>query len=102
MDLISLKYIGGRPNSREIWDRKRYVFNKENDFTCDCPQKLINWLAQYAQGQYQVLQNKVVIKDVIREVEVAPSLKCDKCDFVGKSEHGLFIHKTSKHKKEDK
>ena len=100
--MISIKYVGGRPNSKEVWNRKSYVFNESNDFTCEVPRELEQWLAHYAVGQYQVQQTKTVIKEVIKEVEKKPSLKCDKCDFVGKTEHGLIIHKSSRHKKEGK
>lgn len=97
-ELIDLKYVAGRPNSKEIWNRKRYIFNKENDFTCEVPRELEQWLAQNAKGQYQVQQNKTVIKEVIVEVERKPVLKCDKCDYTAKTEHGLTIHQHS-HKK---
>ena len=93
-----IKFVGGRPSSNEIWDRKRYSFNKENDFTCEVPQKLANWLMQYATGQYEVVPTKTIIKEVIKEVEVERSLKCDKCDFIAKSEQGLIVH----HKKHSK
>ena len=29
--------------------------------------------------------------------KVAPSLKCDQCDFIAKNENGLTMHKKSKH-----
>jgi len=94
---VLLRYIGGRQNSNEVWDRKKYSFNKENDFTCEVPQKLANWIFQYAQGQYQVIPTKIIEKEVIKEVE--RSLKCSECDFVAKSEQGLLVH-SKKHKKE--
>jgi len=97
MQMVSLKFVGGRPSANEVWDRKRYSFNEKNDFICDVPQKLANWLMQYAQGQYQVVPTK--IKEVIVEVEKKPDLKCE-CGFVAKSEFGLQTHKRS-HKKEE-
>ena len=99
MDLILLEYTGGRPSSNEVWNRKRYVFNKENNFMCDVPRELEQWLAQNAQGQYQVVATKTIIKEVIKEVPVERSLKCGICDFIAKTEHGLVIHKTIKHSK---
>ena len=99
MNLISIKYVGGRPNSKETWNRKSYFFNKDNDFISEVPRELEQWLAQNARGQYQVQQGKTIIKEVIKEVEIKPYLKCDKCDFEAKTEHGLVIHKTIKHSK---
>ena len=38
-------------------------------------------------------------QEMIEEIEeTVTKTKCDKCDFIGKSEAGLKIHKTSKHK----
>ena len=97
MNMVLLKYVGGRPNSNEVWDRKRYFFNKENDYACEVPQKLVNWLAQYARGQYEVVPTRTIIK----EVEVKPNVNCDKCDFIAKTEQGLIVHK-KKHEREGK
>ena len=94
-----IKYVGGRPNSKEVWDRKRYIFSKDNEFTCEVPQKLVEWLAGNAPGQYQVVPTKTIIKEVIREVERKPDLKCDKCDFIAKTEQGLLVHKSKHYKK---
>src|SRR3990167_5869436 len=99
MELIELKYVGGRPNSKELWNRKRYIFSKDNDFTCEVPRELEQWLAQNARGQYQVQQSKTIIKEVIKEVPVEKSLKCDKCGFTAKTEQGLLVHKAKHSKK---
>ena len=43
--------------------------------------------------------NKLEFQKIIEEIEeIVTKNKCDKCDFIGKSEAGLKIHKTSKHK----
>lgn len=97
---IQLKYKGGRSLMKVMYERKPYVFKKDNDFTCDCPQRVVDWLAQNASGQFQVQPTKTVIKEVIKEVEKPKVLKCEECDFVAKSEHGLLIH--SRKHREDK
>ena len=93
---IQLKYKGGRSLMKVMYERKPYVFKKDNDFTCECPQRVIDWLAQNATGQFQVQPTKTVIKEV--EVEKPKTLKCDECEFTAKSEYGLLVHKR-KHRK---
>ena len=90
--MVRIRYVGGRPNAKEVWNRIRYIFSKENDFTCEVPGELEQWLAQHAVGQYQVMQDKIVIKEVVKEVERPMNLKCDICGFTAKTGHGLTIH----------
>jgi len=84
-----------------MYNRKPYVFKKDTNFSCEVPQDLVEWLAQYARGQYQVSPTKVEIKTVIKEVEVPKKLICDVCGFEAKTEQGLLVH-GRKHKKEEK
>ena len=45
------------------------------------------------------LYDKLEDQEINEEIEeIVTKNKCDKCEFIGKSEAGLKIHKTSKHK----
>lgn len=97
--MVSLKYVGSRSFNKVMYQRKPYIFKRDDDFTCECPQKLVEWLAQNAPGQYQVNSTKTVIKEIL--VEKKKTLICDECGFTAKSDYGLLVH-SRKHQKEGK
>ena len=103
MEKILLKYVGSRSFTKVMYQRLPYIFKKDNDFSCEVPQDLVDWLAQNAGGQYRVVPTKTVIKEVIKEVEVEKKLmlECDKCGFIAKTEQGLAVHK-KKHERKGK
>lgn len=109
IELVSLKYVGGKTHSSEPWNRKKFVFKKENDYICEIPHQLAKELCS-DRGAGQYIPVRTVIEKAIsfdgtsdvvdlKNKEKNPLL-CDKCDFVSKSDYGLLIHKRKHFKKE--
>ena len=99
MEMIRLKYIGGKSISKLYFNRIRYIFNKENDFTAEVP--LGAW--------YFVKQTNEFIPAPAAEAKTPPSVTigvldkviCDICGFKAKSMYGLVVH-SRKHQKKKK
>jgi len=50
---VRIKYTGGMSKVKANWTRVLYIFNKENDFTLDVPDKLAKELL--ITGNYKVI-----------------------------------------------
>ena len=69
MEMIKLKYTGGRTMVKEAYERKYYVFKKESEYTNSVPDELAKRLI--LTGLYTpVAEIKEVIKEVIKEIIV--------------------------------
>jgi hypothetical protein len=90
--MVLLKYIGGRTLAKEHYERKSFVFKKENNYECEVPEGLANFLVT---TKTYVPISREIIKEVIKEIP--NPLLCPVCGFKAKTETGLLIH-SKKHK----
>ena len=107
MEMIRLKYTGGKSVAKLYFNRVRYVFNKENDFITDVPLGMWN-LAKKSNvfTPAPVVEKSVDLSDgdaaKIPTEETKPNKKsdtvCDVCGFKAKNKTGLIAHKRIKHK----
>ena len=110
LEMLRLKYIGGKSLSKLYFNRKRYVFNRENDFTENVPRMLWNFVKQTNEFIPAPILEKseMTMTTVIhtKPEEPEPEKKsdkviCDICGFKARSPYGLVVH-SRKHKKEEK
>ena len=72
---------------------------KKNVEVIDVVEKASESEGRVSNADAEELDDKLEFQKIIEEIEeTVTKNKCDKCDFIGKSEAGLKIHKTSKHK----
>ena len=100
MNEIILKYIGGKSLSKLYYNRVRYIFNKENNFTASVPLGIWNLVKQ---------TNEFIPAPILKKSEMTmtttihtepeetkPKEKsdnvCDICGFKAKSKTGLIAH----------
>lgn len=103
MDKIRLRYIGGKSLSKLYFNRVRYIFNRENDFTENVPRMLWNFVKQTNEFiPAPIAEEKPVAEKTTQPEPKKKSDKvCDICGFKAKSKAGLLAH-SRKHKKEVK
>lgn len=104
--MIRLRYIGGKSLSKLYYNRVRYIFNKENDFTAEVPLGAWYFVKQTNEFIPAPLPEKTVSTDrtPLPEVETkekSTKVICDICGFKARSPYGLTVH-SRKHKKEEK
>ena len=86
-NLVNLKYTGGRSLTKNYWNRKAYVFKKENDWTLSVPQAMANFLLPI--GEYTVAPIVVEKKSDIL------LYACDICGFSTVSKTNLKVHQNT-------
>ena len=106
LEMIRLKYIGGKAKSKLYFNRVRYVFNRENDFTESVPRMLWNFVKQTNEFIPAPIAEEKKPSPEPEEVKPKPKEKsdkvvCDICGFKARSPYGLVVH-SRKHKKEVK
>ena len=106
MDKIRLRYIGGKSLSKLYFNRVRYIFNRENNFTENVPRMLWNFVKQTNEFvPAPIAEEKPNVETVPVEEATKPKPKsdkvCDICGFKAKSKTGLIAHSRT-HKKEGK
>lgn len=104
MDKIRLKYIGGKSKSKLYFNRVRYVFNRENDFTENVPRMLWNFVKQTNEFiPAPIAEEKIVSEETTQPEPEKKSDKviCDICGFKARNKTGLIAH-SRKHQKEAK
>jgi len=104
--LISVKYIGKRNLSTQCWEGgRKYCFSPINNFICEIPVSMYEFLAQEFAGQYEVVvpevktemkdvEKIVIVEEVKQEEEVekkSPKFKCE-CGFISMTKAGLKTH----------
>ena len=104
MEMITLRYNGGRSMMKAVYNRKRYIFNKANDFITEVPAELAKEL--FTSGQYLPVNKVVEVEKPVQvnivEVEaVEKEFICNICGYKAKSEQGSLVHK-AKHTREGK
>ena len=102
MDKIMLRYTGGKSLSKIYYNRVRYIFNKENDFTAEVP--LGAWYFVKQTNEFipaPITGEKPKEEPIVEEKPKEKSTKvvCDICGFKAKSPYGLVVH-SRKHKEE--
>ena len=105
MEMLRLKYIGGKSVSKLYYQRVRYVFNKANNFIADVPSGAWNFVKGTNEFIPAPIAQPVALEpDVVEDPPIAPvdpdEHICDVCGFKAKSALGLLSHKRS-HKKEE-
>ena len=104
MDMIRLKYIGGKSLSKLYYNRVRYIFNRENDFTTEVPVGAWNFVKQTNEFIPAPIAEKSaeVSDDAPITTTEKPKEKsdriCDVCGFKAKSKAGLLAH-SRKHRR---
>jgi len=105
MEMMRLRYIGRKSVSKLYFNRKRYVFNKENGFTENVPRMAWNLVKQTNEFiPAPVLEKSPEVPKPPEEVPVEKKVDntvCDICGFKAKSYTGLLAHKRMKHEQEE-
>ena len=106
MEMIVLRYNGGRSMMKAVYNRKRYIFNKANDFIAEVPAELAKELL--VTGQYLPAAKSTPKENTSIEfngvgdvVDLNNDFTCGICGFKAKSEQGSLVHK-AKHTREGK
>jgi hypothetical protein len=100
MEMITLRYNGGRSLVKSYYNRKQYVFSKANDFIAEVPIELAKRLLmtrQYLPVAKSAPQESK-FDGVGNMVNLNDNLTCDICGFKAKSVQGLLVHQ-GKHKR---
>ena len=107
MEMIRLKYTGGKSVAKLYFNRVRYIFNKENNFITDVPIGMWN-LAKKSNvfTPAPIEEKSVETSDDAPTIETTTAEKpnkksgwiCDVCGFKAKSKSGAMAHKRIKHK----
>ena len=105
MDMISLRYTGGKSIAKLYFNRVRYVFNKENNFTTEVPDKIAWDKNTFAPALIEKASTSIPFDGDSDTVELSPEKPidetvCDVCGFKAKSKSGTMAHKRAKHKGE--
>jgi len=106
MESIIIRYTGGKSLSKLYFNRVRYVFNKENNFTASVP--LGAWYFVKQTNEFipaPILEkSEMTMTTVIHTKPEEPKPKekstkviCDICRFKARSPYGLIVH-SRKHK----
>ena len=103
MEMIRLKYVRGRSNAKLVFNRIRYFFNKENNFTVDVPVGAWNAIKDGYDFAPAPIEIEKKIEEPQTEAPVVPESTidesiCDVCGFKAKSKPGAMAHKRAKHK----
>ena len=105
MEMIRLKYVGGKSLSKLYYNRVRYIFNRENDFTTEVPIGAWNFVKQTNEFvPAPVAEKSVDLPDTATISTEETKLKekfdrvCDICGFKAKTVNGKNTHKRIKHK----
>ena len=108
LEMLRLRYIGGKAKSKLYFNRVRYIFNRENDFTENVPRMLWNFVKQT--NEFIPAPVKEYPPDSAAQAtfvkEPEPEKKsdkviCDICGFKARSPYGLRVH-SRKHTREAK
>ena len=100
MEQIRLKYTGGKSVAKLYFNRIRFVFNKENNFTENVP--LGVWI--FVKETNEFIPAPIESKETTQKETTPEKPKkksgwiCDVCGFKAKSKTGLIAHKRIKHK----
>jgi len=110
MNEIILKYIGGKSLSKLYYNRVRYIFNKENNFTASVPLGIWNLVKQtnefipapiLEKSEMTMTTTIHTEPEETKPKEKSDKVICDICGFKARSPYGLVVH-SRKHKKEAK
>ena len=97
MEMIRLRYRAGKSVGKLYYNRKRYVFNKGNNFITEVPIKMF-WDKDFFEpapvSEAASLEEKV---DTLSETTTDETV-CEVCGFEAKNRSGLLAHKRIKHK----
>jgi len=100
MDKIVLRYVGGKSISKLYYNRVRFVFNKENNFTAEVPVGAWNFVKQTNEFVPAPIAEEKKISEEPKEKpkEKSDKVICDICGFKAKSPYGLVVH-SRKHRR---
>lgn len=100
MDKITLRYTGGKTLAKLYYNRVRYIFNKENDFTTEVPLGVWNFVKQTNEFIPAPIAEKAAEtpKEEAAPEKPVDETVCDVCGFKAKSKTGAIAHKRIKHK----
>lgn len=96
IEMVKLRYKGGRTLVNAAYNRKYYPFNKNNDYVNEIPLGLAKQLL--LTGEYIPAKEE---KPIVKEDVVIDKLVCIVCGFKAKSEFGMIVH-SRKHIEEEK
>ncbi len=100
MDMIRLRYTGGKSVNKLYFNRVRYVFNKDNNFTTDVPMGMWRLIKQTNRYFPMIVEKAEAVAETVEIPKEKPKDEtiCEVCGFKAKTRSGLLAHKRIKHK----
>ena len=95
MNKIMLRYIGGKSLSKLYYNRVRYIFNRENNFTTEVPVGAWNFVKQTNEFVPAPVAEEKPKEEIIAEEkpkEKSDKVICDICGFKAKTLAGFKAH----------
>ncbi len=102
MEMIRLRYRAGKSVGKLYHNRKRYVFNKENNFIAEVPIRMF-WDKNFfepapVETKAEAAAPSTVKPETVTASTAADETLCAVCGFKAKTRSGCLAHKRIKHK----